>query len=198
MQARIKAWWIVVAFLCGAVIAVAAEELRLRALENRLEFSAPQLHFLTGRPLERLQNAALVPFDIEVTLWTGSRNNIHSRQTATFVISYDLFEERYSVAKLSTPRRNTNHMTASEAEAWCLQEMSMDVTGVAANQPLWARMVIRAQDERGPGLFRGRVSEEGINITDLVELFGGRPRAAQARWELEAGPVTLEQLRRAK
>lgn len=198
MRARIQAWWIISAFCCGAVLAVAAEELRLRALENRLEFSAPQLHFLTGRPLERLQNAAVVPFDMEVTLWAGSRDRIHSRQSATFVISYDLFEERYSVAKLSTPRRSANHLTAPEAEAWCLQEMSLDVTSVPANQPLWARMVIRAQEERSAGLLRGRVSRDGIDITDLVELFGGRPRAAQARWELEAGPVTLEQLRRAR
>ena len=183
-------------FLCGVAVAMAAEELLLRAQENRLEFSAPQLHFITGRPLERLKNAAQVTFDIQVTVWSGSRANVYRSQVAAFAISYDLFEEEYSVTKLSAPRRNASHMTAPEAEAWCLQQMSMDVSGVPDNQPLWAHMEIRAQDERNSGLFRGKVSEEGINITDLVELLAGRPSAGQPHWELDAGPKTLAELRR--
>ena len=197
MRARtIKPWWLVAAFFCGAAMAMFAEELRLRAQENRLEFSAPQLRFVTGRPLERLQNAASVPFEIEVTLWAGTRNNVRAKQAATFVMSYDLFEEKYSVTKVGNPRRSANHMTSSEAEAWCLQEMSMDVSGIPATQPLWARMEIRAQ-ERDSGLFGGKISEDGVKLTDLVEILGGKPRADQTRWELQAGPVTLEQLRRA-
>lgn len=185
------------AFLCGVAIAMAAEELILRAQENRLEFSAPQVHFIAGRPLERLKNAAQVTYDAQVTLWSGSRNNTYRRQAASFVISYDLFEERYSVVKVSPPRRNANHMTAPEAEVWCLQQMSMDVSGVPANQPLWARMEIRAQDESRSGLFRGKVSEDGISLTEwAIEVFGGRPPAGQSHWELDAGPVTLEELRR--
>ena len=170
----------------------------LRAQENRLEFSAPQLHFITGRPLERLRNAAPVAYDIKVTLWAGNRNNIQGSQTARFVISYALWEERYSVTKVSsTPRRSASHMKDSEAEAWCLQEMSMDVTGVPANQPLWARMEIRADDDRNFGLFRGKISEDGITLTDyFVELFSGKPRAGQSYWDLAAGPVRLDQLRR--
>ena len=145
----------------------------------------------TGAPV------ASVTFNVQGTLWSGTRGNMHSRQTASFVISYDLFEERYSVTKVSAPRRNANHMTASEAEAWCLQQMSMDVTGVPANQPLWARMEIRAEDERGSSPFRGKISEGGISLTDyFIELFSRPARAAQSHWELEAGPVTLEELRR--
>src|ERR1044071_3902207 len=98
MRARtIRAWWFVAAFFCGAAVAMWAEELILRAQENRLEFAAPQLHFLTGRPLERLKNASQVAFDIQATLWSGSRTNVHAHQTARFVISYALWEERYSV-----------------------------------------------------------------------------------------------------
>jgi len=70
---------------------------------------------------------------------------------------------------------------------------------VPADQPLWAKMEIRAEDEHGSSLFRGKLSENGISLTDyFVELFSGKPRAGQSHWEPEAGPVTLEQLRRGK
>lgn len=183
-------------FLCGAAMAMWAEELLLRAQENRLEFSAPQLRFLTGRSLQRLQNAAPVTFDFLAVLYVGNRMTVHTRTPARFVISYDLFEEKYAVTKVTLPRRSTNHLTATEAEAWCLQQMSIDVSGISATQQLWARMEIRAEEERGSGLFGGKVSEQGINITDLVEILSGRPRAGQAHWELDAGPNTLDQLRR--
>jgi hypothetical protein len=179
-------------------MAMWAEELLLRAQENRLEFSAPQLRFLTGRPLQRLQNAAPVTFDFLAILYTGNRMTVHTRAPARFVISYDLFEEKYAVTKVTPPRRSTSHLTATEAEAWCLQQMSIDVTSVSPSQPLWARVEIRAEEERGGKLFGGKVSEDGINITDLVEILSGRPRAGQPHWELEAGPATLDQLRRAK
>jgi len=62
---------------------------------------------------------------------------------------------------------------------------------------LWAKMEIRAEDERASSLFRDKISEDGITLTDyFIELFGVKPRVGVSHWELEAGPVTLEQLRR--
>ena len=52
----IKPWWVVAAFLSGLAFAMAAEELILSTQEeSRLEFSAPRVHFLVGKPLERLR-----------------------------------------------------------------------------------------------------------------------------------------------
>jgi hypothetical protein len=191
----IKLWWLIAAFLSGVAAAMWAEELILRTQENRLEFSAPQVHFLTGRPLERLRNAASVPFDFQVTLAAGSQTRIVRRTQTTFVISYDILEERYSVNKVA-PRKAAGHLTESEAEAWCLQEMAVDVNGLSATEPLWARMDIRARDERNATLFgRDSISDNGINLNGLIELFSRPPQATQPHWLLEAGPVTLEQLR---
>lgn len=193
----IKTWWLVAAFLSGVALAMWAEELILRTQENRIEFSAPGVRFLAGKPLERLRNAAAVPFDIQVTLAAGRPDRIVRRNAARFVISYDLFEERYSVSKLAGPRRAAGHMTAREAEAWCFQEMSIDVNGLAPSDPLWASMDIRAVDERDFRIFgRDNITDTGINLTSLIEIFSRPPSAAQPHWSLEAGPVTLEQLRR--
>jgi hypothetical protein len=191
----IKLWWVIAAFLSGVAVAMWAEELNMRALENRLEFSAPQVHFLTGRPLELLRNAKSVPYDFVVTLWAGSPRREIRRNAVTFVISYDIWEERYSVTKVQ-PRKAAAHLTQPEAEAWCLQEMAMDVTGVAPREPLWADLEIRAADGRDSPLFGpGNITDTGVNITGLIEFFARARQTTPARWTLQAGPVTLEQLR---
>ena len=196
----IKPWWVVAAFLSGLAFAMASEELILSTQESRLEFAAPRLHFLVGKPLERLRNASEVPFDFKITLWSGTRGHLLREIPARFVVSYDLWEEKFSVTKLAAPRRTARHLTDKAAEAWCLQEMSMDVTGVSAAEPLWARLEIRAQDGKDTGLpfGRGNISDSGISLTSLIEIFSRPAATTQPHWSVETGPVTLDELRRGR
>jgi hypothetical protein len=194
----IRFWWIALAFLGGVATAMFAEELILRAQGNRLDFSVPRVHYLTGRPLARLRNAEPVAFDFQVNLAAMNKTNVVKQNTARFVISYDLWEERFAVTKTAPSRKAAKHLTATEAEVWCVQEMSvLDLSGVAANQPLWASLDIRAEEETESRLFSRRdISDAGISLNGLIEIFSKPSRATQAHWTLEAGPVTLEQLRR--
>ena len=196
----IKPWWVIAAFLSGLAFAMFAEELILSAHESRLEFAAPRVHFLVGKPLERLRNASEVPFAFKITLWSGTRTHLLREAPARFLVSYDLWEEKFSVTKLMTPRRTASHLTDNAAEAWCLREMSQDVSGIGVNEPLWARLEIRAEDAKETGLpfGRGNITDSGINLTSLIELFSRPASATQPHWNVETGPVTLEELRRGR
>ena len=196
----IRPWWVIAAFLSGLAFAMAAEELILSTQESRLEFAAPRVHFLVGKPLERLRNASEVPFDFKITLWSGSRGHLLREAQDRFVVSYDLWEEKFSVTKLVTPRRTARHLTNTAAEAWCLQQMSQDVAGVGPNEPLWAHLEIRAEDGRDAGLpfGRGNITDSGISLTSLIEVFSRPAATTQPHWSIETGPVTLDQLRRGR
>ncbi|HYV64571.1 MAG TPA: hypothetical protein VE958_17935 [Bryobacteraceae bacterium] len=196
----IKPWWLIAAFLSGLAFAMAAEDLILSTEESRLEFSAPRVHFLVGKPLERLRNASEVPFDFKITLWSGTRNHLLREVPARFVVSYDLWEEKFSVTRLLPTRRTARHLTDIAAEAWCLQQMSQDVTGVSATEPLWARLEIRAQDGKEAGLpfGRGNITDSGISLTSLIEILSRPAATTQPHWTIETGPVTLEELRRGR
>ena len=194
----IKYWWLVVAFLSGLAVAMLAEDLILDAHDNRLEFSAPRLHFLSGKPLERLRNAAEVPFDFKLTLWSGDRAHVSRLLADRFVVSYDIWEETFSVNKIQLPRRSGSHFSASAAEMWCMEQMSLDVTGLKSSEPLWARLEIRAQDPARDGTLpfgRGSITESGISLNSLIEILSRPPPAQQPHWDLEAGPITLDALR---
>jgi hypothetical protein len=199
----IKSWWLVAAFLSGFALAMWAEELVLNWRDNRVEFSAPRVHFISGKPLEMLHNAAPVPFDFLFTVSSGTRIHVFQRIPDRFVISYDLWEEKFKVVKTQSPRGMKDHLTANAAEAWCFEQMSagLNLSGLGETEPFWARLEIRAQDDgkEGPLFGRGRVSESGISLTSLIELFSRPAQSQQTHWgPYEAGPFTLEELKRSR
>jgi len=85
-----------------------------------LRLSAPGLHFLTGAPLEQLRNGASVTFVFSVTVVTDGSVSARFRASEPFVVSYDLWEERFSVTRSRAPARAASRLPAGEAEAWCL------------------------------------------------------------------------------
>ena len=196
----IKLWWVIATFLSGVAVAMWAEELSLSTQDNRLEFAAPRLHFLVGKPLERLRNAAEVSFAFRITLFSGSQTHKLQETASRFVVSYDLWEEKFSVTKLANPRRTVRNLADTAAEAWCLREMSMDVTGVGAKEPLWARLEIRAEDSKDGGLpfGRGNITDSGISLTSLIDIFNRPPAVTQTHFNVETGPVTLDELRHSR
>jgi hypothetical protein len=194
----IKTWWVIGAFLAGVAFAMQAEELILRLRENRVELAAPRVHFLTGGPLKRLQNAAAVQFAFQVQLTAARRDRVLRTTADSFLVSYDVIEETYSVVKLSGARKSVRHLTQPEAEAWCFQELTeLDLSGIAPAEPFWVRVDIRSVEERNKSLF-GPVSDRGISLNALIELFSGPVKASEVYVPLEAGPLTLEQLRRGR
>jgi len=202
----IKGWWLIAAFLSGLAFAMWAEELILSARQDRVEFSAPRVHFLSGKPLERMRNSDQVQYLIRATIWSGSKAHIFRDIVGRFVVSYDLYEEKYSVTKLEPTRKRADRlMTDVGTEAWCLQEMTMDLTGVGGTEQLWARLDIRALDPKDGGSLFGKdnITDSGISLTTvtakMIDLLSRPAQSSQPHWgPFEAGPLTLDELRRAQ
>jgi hypothetical protein len=197
---KIRIWWLLAAFVSGFGAAVWAEDLLPTLRENQLQFAAPRLHFLSGKALDRLRNAAEVPFDFQITMWSGNRTRVFRRAATRFVVSYDLWEEKFSVTRLSNPRRSAAHLTAQAAEAWCLEQMPMDATGLRDADPFWVRLEIRAQTGKtGTQIFgRDSLTESGISLNGLVEIFSRPAQTDQPHWTIDAGPMTLNEVRRGR
>lgn len=198
----IKSWWLILAFISGFALAMFAEELVLTWREDRLEFSAPHVHFIGGRPLELLHNAAPVPFDFQLTIWSGTRNHEFRTIRDQFVISYDLWQQDFRVVKTPSPQKRVDHLSAQAAEAWCWRQisdqMSEGLHTLNAAEPFWARLEIRAEDGKDGPLFGRPLTEAGISLTSLIEIFSRPPQSQQTHWgPFEAGPFRLAELKRA-
>jgi hypothetical protein len=64
---------------------------------KELHVAAPQLHFLEGKPLEQLHNGASVTYALTLTLTSGFSATMRLQER--FVLSYDLWEEKFSVVQ---------------------------------------------------------------------------------------------------
>src|SRR5689334_2066738 len=74
----------------------AAESLNVSFDGDNVRVAAPGLHFLTGKPLERLKDASTVTFLSQLTLFSDARGTIIKRVPERLVVSYDLWEEKFS------------------------------------------------------------------------------------------------------
>ena len=162
---------------------------------DNLHVSAPSLHFLTGKPLERLKDAATVVFLSQLTLFSDNHDVVFRRVPERFVVSYDLWEEKFSVTQLgSTPRSTPHVLSAPAAEAWCLEGLAISALGMAPDRPFWLRFELRTADQKD---LAGGAGEPGLNLRSLIELFSRRPGPDDPNWTREVGPLRLEDLRRA-
>lgn len=189
----IRPSWLILSFTAGFLLAMGASELVLQWQDAELRVAAPRVHFLSGQPLERLHDGRTVPFDFQLLLF-ADRTRPLARSLERFDISYDLWEEKFSVSRLSVARRGgrktVSHLTANAAEAWCLENLSIGTAGIAGDQPVWVRLEIRAGDgKETPPVFQG--GDGGISLASLVEIFSRPSRKSQPSWMVESGPLRL-------
>ena len=181
----------VVCALLSFALSIASEDLILRRNQDELRVAAPRLHFLTGRPLERLHNGISVPFDFQLSIAAGSRTNVVERALDRFVVSYDLWEEKFLVVRPRNPGKSSPRLSANAAESWCLGNLAVPIFKLPAEQTLWARLEIRGADAK-PG---SPLDDSGISLTSLIEIFSRPTRAQQDHWAVESGPFRLADLK---
>lgn len=174
-----------------------AQSLYVRLEDGKVRVTAPQLHFIAGQPLDRLRNGAPVAFAIQLSF---SRNRTDAperdlsrvRDINRFMVSYDIWAEKFSVVKLGHPRRSASQLSATAAESWCIGDMSLPASGFPKDRPLWARLEVRAEDSNG----RDGDNDAPVSLTRLIDIFSRRVQGEQSRWVAEAGPLRLEDLTR--
>jgi hypothetical protein len=169
---------------------LAAPRLLIRREGNQLHISAPQIRFLNGKSLEQLKNGANVGFLSQITL-SSPENSVLSRKVDRFVVSYDLWEEKFSATRLGPPVQTSARMNVPATEAWCLDELAPIPAALASTRPFWLKLELRAEDPKESAAI---VGEPGINLTRLVEIFSRPPRNQQQRWTETAGPMRLQDL----
>jgi len=193
--------WLV-AWICGtcltAGLLLPVEQtltLRPRAAGQDVFVSAPDLHVIEGALLERLKNGAGVALDYHLALFAGSRTVARRRSYERFTLSYDLWEENYTVSTLRSPRSAASRLGAREAEKWCLDHLPVATAGLRGDEPFWLKLEIRVA--------RGKPSEEwlsegGVNLGRLIDALGGKGEKKPEEWVREAGPFRLRDLAQAR
>jgi hypothetical protein len=191
------------ALVAGAVVSALAIEydefrLAVRLDGDFLHVSAPNFSFLREKSLERLKDGASVAFIAQLTV-SSSPNYVmgDARTVARFAVSYDIWEERFSVTKIGEhpdQKRTVSHLPGPAAESWCLESLAINRSDLPADRPFYVTLDLRVEDPRDQS---GVINDTGISIARMVEVFSRPAREKQVRWLLHsAGPVRLDELRK--
>ena len=168
---------------------VSSEGLLPHHIAGDIRVTAPALHFLTGKSLSRLHDGASVPFDFQLIISSGSKDNVVASSLERFTVSYDVWEEKFSVVRVRDFRHSGMRLSASSAESWCLDNIVIPAAGLPTGQQLWARLEIRSAESK-----ELLAANAGINLSTLIEIFSRPSRPQQDRWSVESAPFQLSDL----
>jgi hypothetical protein len=112
-----------------------------------------------------------------------------------FVVSYDIWgEDKFSVTMPGPANRSASNLSASAAEAWCLEGLAISASGIAPDRPFWLRLDMRTADQKD---LASVLADPGISLRNIILLLGRKPGAGDPQWTREAGPLRLADLARA-
>jgi len=151
----------------------------------------PDLHFIAGRALERLKDARTVVFLSQITLLREDHVTPFRHAPQRFYVSYDIWEGRFKVTIPGATPESRLGLTAEQAEAWCMDNVTVSALGVAPDRDFWMRFDLRTADPKDAASI---VSESGISISGLIEFFSRKPDG-EPHWAMERR-LRLADLRR--
>jgi hypothetical protein len=151
---------------------------------------APNLHFLTGKALDRLKDADTVVFVATLRLFTIDQSVAFRETPGKFVVSYDILEEKFKAVITESAARSRAGMTASQAETWCLDSLAISTAGLAPDRLFYLRLEMRAA---GPKEEFSSVMADPIRA--FFEMVSRKAGPGEQHWgPLESRPLRLSDL----
>lgn len=179
-----------VAVLSSLAVPSQAPRVTIVRVAGGIAAAAPDLGVIKGETLSRLKDGRIVRIDLDLAVLPGPGGPAAARGRQTFVLSYDLWEERFAVTLPGTPPRTSSYLTAAAAEAWCLEHVTIpiDTLGKLRDAPFWIRLEYRVHDGTPAAAADDSV---GLSLRTLIDLFSRRARTESSTQAIEAGPFRI-------
>ncbi|HXK05723.1 MAG TPA: hypothetical protein VMS37_25200 [Verrucomicrobiae bacterium] len=169
--------WLLAGLSLSVSRAFEDQPLQVRYDGDTLRVSAPSLHFLTGKALDRLKDGDAVAYMANLELLNDSRTITLRQQKGRFVVSYALWEEQFSVTQLAGKPSSVDGLSMQAAESWCFDSLGLSTLGLANDVFYWLRFDIRTANAR-------EIAAEGmpgISIARMIEWLG-KKNSEQTQW----------------
>lgn len=186
-----------VSMVCVAVLVMArvltAQATTVSVVGETLRVRAPAFGFIDGQVLDQLRDGRSVRVEIDLRVFARAGGPTVAEARETFVLSFDLWEERFAVTRAGTPARSISHLTARAAEAWCLDQLVVPLAGIGRlgrlgrDAPLWIRLEYRVQNPSSVAM----PNDDGITIRRIIDALSRKRPDAEPRRAIEAGPLRI-------
>jgi hypothetical protein len=149
------------------------------------------VEFITGTPLARLKDGRSLRLQLDLSAGGAQAGPFVPLAQPQFVLSYDLWEERFAVARTDVPR-SISHLTAPDAEAWCIEQLAVPIatfTARVTTSPFWVRLTHKLEDDDRD---KPDADDSGLSIRGLIDRFSRRQPAGGWTETVTSGPLRLD------
>jgi len=174
-------------------VEILAQSVTITRAGNAITVRAPGFGFIKGEPLARLKDGRSVRVDLELDVLPGPGGAVAAQGRQTYVLSYDLWEERFAVTQVGAPSRSAAYLTPAAAEAWCLEQLTVPVSALGRlgrELPFWIRL-----DSRVLAADTAPAQDGGadFSLRGLIDALSRRRKNDALTHSIEAGPFRLSQ-----
>jgi hypothetical protein len=156
---------------------------------GQVRVHAPGFRFVSDQALARLKDGLTLRVEIAMRVLAGpGAANAAVQDLRTFVLSYDLWEERFAATVSGSGSRSVSHLTAAATEAWCIEQLTVPVNGLGAlrTQPFWIRLESQIID----GQTAAR-EDEGLTLRGIIDTLSRRQTSEKTSQSMEGGPFKV-------
>ena len=174
-----------------AAVNLGAQAVTVSRVGDAVAIRAPSFTFIKGEPLVRLKDGRSVRVDLDLSVLPRPRGSAATRSRQAFVLSYDLWEERFAVTLVGPPPKSVAYLTSSGAEAWCVEQLTVPIAAMGnlgRDASFWIRLEYRILDGDPPTSGAGA---GGLTLRALIDAFSSRRQALEWTHAIEAGPFRL-------
>jgi len=184
--------WLLASLALSLSLARGANRISVAYVGDSLRPVAPDLHFLTGKSLERVKDGDAVTFVARLSLLTIDQSAPLREKVGRFMVSYDIWEEKFGVAITESASRSKTGMTAPQAEAWCLENLGISAAGLAPDRPFFLRLELRVAD---PKEFSSVMADPVLSLRAFMEMLSRKAGPGDPHWgPYESGRMRLSDL----
>jgi hypothetical protein len=172
------------------VARLAAQSLTVRAAGDMLLLRGSGLRLIEGAVADHLKDGRSVRVDFEMTILDKAQGAAVTQSRQSFILSFDLWEQRYAVTRAGAAPRSISHLVARDAEGWCLENMAMPLSALgrfARDLPFWIRIEYRVQDQPPPASEAGAT----FGLRTLIDAFSRRRGDEALGRTFDAGPFRV-------
>ena len=177
-------------FLLWAAANLAAQAVTVSRVADAVAVKAPGFTFIKGEPLARLKDGRSIRAELNLSVLARAGGTAAATIRQTFVLSYDLWEERFAVALVGPPAKSVAYLTSSAAERWCLEQLTVPASALGRlgrDVPFWIRLEYRIPGDTPQDQNDGA----GFTLRSLIDALSSRRKATEWTHAIEAGPFRL-------
>ncbi len=156
-----------------------------------LRVTAPQFHFLEGKALEQLHNGAAVTYVFDLSLVPGQGNLPAVHFQERFTVSFDLWEERFSILQAGSAGKSASHLTTAMAEAWCLENLRLPVPVQDPGGTSVLKLDCWTVENKG----ESNGEDSVLTLAGLIDSLSRKGRDAPPHWQAVSAPLHLPELK---